>query len=453
MSPFYKQYLLSSVQLTIPEMREIQLEDGKWLYVGEDLKVRSDEGRYTLGLAFSGTDIQENGTTLRELSWHWTGKWLLFDDNELITDACGLMAAFYHENEKGWYVSSSLAVMQSVLKLERIGKINKTRLTWAIIPDTIVEGVKKLLPTQKIRFNGEKLEILFDNWIKDYRALSLDEKCDKVINSLTHAISNIAAEQKPIYLTLTGGKDCRVVFGCALKAGVPFHCFTFAHDHIQRNDKIVPKRIAKQYGVPYEFIKGQSFSQEKYNDYCEFVAYNSLGADAEFYAKNVFEALPKGAFMLKGGMFEAAQTYGRSLMENSLEGLKLGFEKYYGAYLQDANTKKAWETYYNWVEENPIPWLDIRDRLYLEQRCSAWVAALEQSLDITGVNSIQVVNSAEMLSALLSATEEERQNLQFAYNLLRLCDSKLLEFPINKKYPIDKFWIIVNGVKRRLFRK
>lgn len=466
MSIFNKQYLLTSCNLDIQGMQEIQVLRNRHLYVGKDLKVKTiaQDGNESvvLGNVFSGEimgksiedDLKGKQESLREAAWHWTGRWLLFDDGELITDACGLMAAFYYQDEKGWYISSSLAVLQKVLELKRIGKVNQTGLTWAIIPNTIVEGVRKLLPTQKIIFKGNTIDIFFDNWIKDQRALETEQKCEKITTSLCNAIANLHNETKaPIYLTLTGGKDCRLVFACVHKAKVPVHCFTFEHSNLPKCDRVIPKQIAEKYNQPYRFVRSKPFLQNLYDEYCDFCDYNSLGADAEFYAKGVYHQLPQGAVMLKGGLFEAGQTYSRSFMQNTLEGVKKGFESYYGPYLKNDFAKESWDEYCDYIQAYPIPWLDLRDRLYLEQRCGAWVAAIEQSLDITGVTSIQVANSAEIISTLLSATEEERKNKAFSMALIKYVEPSLLDFPINPLYLSDKIRIINNAIKKRLFRK
>ena len=124
-----KQYLLSSVKLNLSEMIEMVLNNGCFLYIGDGLKTRRvvDDKKneiVLLGEAFCTNvfprDVSEdfiglNKENFLDKTQYWTGRWVLVYDNELITDACGLMSAFYYEGTEYWCVSSSLALMEKAL--------------------------------------------------------------------------------------------------------------------------------------------------------------------------------------------------------------------------------------------------------------------------------------------------------------------------------------------------
>ena len=92
---------------------------------------------------------------------------------------------------------------------------------------------------------------------------------------------------------------------------------------------------------------------------------------------------------------------------------------------------KAFEKWLQYVKNNPIDFIDIRDRMYIEQRVGGWASAIEQALDINDWCSIHIANCRELVSLLLSATEEERNNLSLSFEPIKNMVPPLHSYPYN----------------------
>lgn len=91
------------------------------------------------------------GDSLLDLSKNWTGRWLLIRGNELITDATGLMSAFYWTRGNEWIISSSLALLAEVLGYPIKDSVQTSGLDWHLLPRTIMPNVNALFCTQQLR--------------------------------------------------------------------------------------------------------------------------------------------------------------------------------------------------------------------------------------------------------------------------------------------------------------
>ena len=471
-----KQYLLSSRRMENLDMVERRIGE-YYLYTDGQLnisKAMTADGKevFLLGNAFcmdeAGKSVISDieGSTEAELkgaTGYWTGRWALLSESFLLTDACALMSAFYIVSDGEFYVSSSLALITAVLGLKTAYKVSKQGLTWHFVPDTVVEGVSALVSTEIMKFDGKSVITEFFDWTVDYRGLSTSEKCEKVADLLVNGVKNIHLfSGKDIVLALTGGKDSRVTFSALVKSGVPFVAYTAEHGNISSSDKSVPEKLSKCFGTEHRYVKKGKFDSDKLEDYLRFTNFNSNGADAEFYSYGQFEKFPKDSILIRSGLYEAGQTYSRGLFQNNVESLRNGIANYYGL-LADSLQGKAYDRWIAYVKNNPIDKIDLRDRLYIEQRAGGWVSAIEQSLDINDFTSIQIANSCELLSVLLSCNDEERGTLALSYETIRLLAPEALRFDVNKttlgdkltlvkqvaKNPVVKVKKLINKIRRR----
>ncbi len=461
-----KQYILSSCKLELVNMQEHQVAE-MYLYTSDKLNISKCEtvnGKkvFILGNAFC-TDVQEkrveddinsfSGDDIQSATSFWSGRWTLITETELVTDATGLMGAFYGEKDENWFVSSSLALVAETMGATVDGAVKARGVSWQILPDSIINGVKKLLSTQKISFSNGNMQIVHNNWIKDYREKSTEEKCNAVANILVNAVKNMAEfSDKKLMLALTGGKDSRVTFSALVKAGVPFECYTAEHENLSSSDKTVPKKLSGEFGVKHNFIKRKPISTEMLADYYHFSVGNSKGADASFYACKQFSCFGEDTIVIRSGLFEAGQTYARSYTLPDIESFEKGITTYYSDLQNDENQKSAFSEWLQNAKENPIDYVDIRDRFYIEQRVGGWAAAIEQSLDINDFTSIQIANCAELLSILLTCDEKERETLALSYETIKILEPKALEIPVNQVDFSDKLLrlkrILRNPIKK-----
>lgn len=453
-----KQYLISSIKRNLPQMDEICLSCGAYLYTGKELLIRylqDAKGRtyIILGNAFSvdihGKSIEEDvssfsGSNLNELVRNWTGRWLIISELEIQIDATGLMSAFYKLGED-WCISSSLALINLITNKSSLNQVQTEGLTWQLLPESLTDGVKTLLCTQKISISKGDIIIKFNPWIEDCGSFDTQKKISELASMLKIAVSNIMNySDREVWIALTSGKDSRLVLSAALAANIKFVTYTAEHDNISSADKKIPAQIAKDMGFSHRFIKSKRKSVIKIKDYEYFTSGNSKGADESFYASGQFEKIPSNAIVIRGGLFEAGQHYARKIAGADLDSFRNGIESYYRSSLVNPKQSKALAEWLKYVNDNPIPFLDIRDRMYLEQRVGGWVAAIEQSLDLNNWISIQIANCRAILSILLSATKEERNSLSLSYETIFLLKPELCKYPYNKSSLKDKIRILKN---------
>lgn len=447
-----KQYLLSSCRIENLSMTEHRIGE-YYLYTDRQLNTavcKTADGKdvFLLGNAFC---MDEDGKSVLEDIGHstesqleqatrcWTGKWTVVTASELFTDACGLIPAFYINKDGNFYVSSSLALISRELGTQSDLCVNDQGLTWHFLPDTIIQGVRGLICTEKLKLRETHVETEFCNWISDNASLSTQEKCAKVAELLVNGVKNIGVfSGRKMLLALTGGKDSRVTFCALLKSGVSFSTYTAEHDNISSSDKIIPVKLAKHFGIEHKYIKKGKFSAEKLKDYKNFIAGNSNGADAVFYACGQFDQISSDAVVIRSGLYEAGQTYSRGLCDNSVEGMQNGIIRYYSELQKQGAQRTAFDKWIEYVKHNTVDGIDIRDRLYIEQRVGAWASAIEQSLDINDFLSIQIANCAELMSVLLSCNDKERKELALSYETMRLLEPQVLEYDVNKPAFMDK---------------
>lgn len=460
-----KQYILSSKVLNIPEMNCSRIKEG-YLYVHKELIFQRAEdkkrrGYIVLGKAFCTDvypkyiqdDISEfEGDSLTELTKNWTGRWLLIRDNELITDTTGLMSAFYWSDNADWMVSSSLALLSNVLNAPITRSVSNSGLDWHLLPDTIMPNVSALFCTQMLQL-GKRLKPLPINRFSDKNSLTSDMKIREVTDRLQVALKNIERfSGRNIFIALTAGKDSRLVLAAALSAKVKFTAYTMEHPNMLVADKKLPGTIAKKYGFLWSFIRMKKQDHQLAERYLGFNGGNSKGADIIFYSSGQSQQLPADALVIRSGIFEAGQQYGRHTMGSSMESLKTGFCEYYKTSLKAEGQKEAFEKWVDYAEKNTIPFIDLRDRFYIEQRVNGWVSAIEQALTINDFDTLQIANCQELISVLLSATNEERIGNHLALRMIETLQPELLNYPVNRQSLIDKINIIKRAVFKRLFK-
>ncbi len=447
-----KQYLLSSAPLTIEGMTERRLGQ-VYLYTGEKLnitecKTADNKDVLIIGNAFctdkrdkrveSDIEACEEKDILGATRF-WTGRWALITENLISVDATGLTSAFYLAEESEWLISSSLALISRVTGKDTVGNVRRVGLTWQMLPYTLIPDVRGLSCFQYIEFSPREIKLCPKVWVLDKRELSTDEKCAAVSEMLVNAAYNIHKYSgKKLLLALTGGKDSRVTFSAMLKAGVPFSAYTAEHTNISSADKIVPKKLCGMFGVGHRYVRKGAFSKEKYDDYLNFCAGNSNGADADFYACGQFSQIDEDTVVIRSGIFEVGQTFARGYASPEAESFANDIRGFYSELSGGGVQEKAFDEYMSFVKETPVEHIDLRDRYYLEQRVGGWASAIEQSLDINGFTSVQIANCEELLSVLASCNEKERSALALSYGVIRMLEPRALDVPVNKRTLADK---------------
>lgn len=463
-----KQYLISNHKIKVAFKNEIKLSCGAYLYTGADIKIsccRDLKNReyIIVGNAFNVDTPEKSvedsvadfkGDNINDLVYTWTGRWIIISGNKIQIDAAGGMSAFYTTSQN-WCISSSLALISVVTGKKVVDRVQKFGINWQILPYTILDGVKALLCTQTIEIENDALKIKYNPWVQNYTELSTEEKVKKISNCLKNGLINISRySDRDIWIALTAGKDSRLVLAAALSAKIKFYTYTFEHDACLCSDKKIPKKISEDFGIPYFYIKRKKLILEKSLEYESFSLGNSLGTDEMFYSMQQTEQIPENAMVIRGGFFEAAQSYARKISGETLMKFADGLKNYYSEDFKDQRQTEALNEWVKYIEDNNISFIDIRDRFYIEQRVGGWGNAIEQSLCINKWDSLQLANSRVILSVLLSANKQERDRLALSFDSISYLEPKLMNYDFNKVSLNDRLrlYIKVLSSKDRLKR-
>lgn len=452
-----KQFILSSTPFDLSDF-ECHIISDCYLYTDLNLNVtvinRNESKLFLLGNAYdmrineSVESICQSDTfSVHEKTRYWTGRWVVITNSEIVNDATGLMPLYYRRDGGNWCVSSSLALMASLFNVDDCLISKHEGLDWQLLPYTIVENVRQVFPFQYLEYRKTSLACKIYNWAENYSYLSTGNKCEKLISLLTTGCQNIAKfSSGKVIQALTGGKDSRVVFGALLRSGIDFSTYTAVYSDISSSDMSIPKRLSEKYGISHEYIRPRQRNKKLLEDYDRFTLGNIKGADRLFYACEQFKAIPSGSIVIRSGLFEAGQTFARRIARSSMSDFGDDYGKYYPALVNDNYQYSSFELWKEYVKNNNLEWIDLRDRFYIDQRVCGWASSIEQSLDMNDFVSIQIANCAELLSILLSASSEEREKLSLTYETIKILDASLLDFPVNSVSIIDK----VRRVKKAL---
>jgi hypothetical protein len=199
----------------------------------------------------------------------------------------------------------------------------------------------------------------------------------------------------------------------------------------------VPPRLAKLSAYSHQHVKMRksSYSKVKEELYDLHTGEDSKDVERVKFAYGQWSFCKGDQIVLRGGVFDlmkGTNRYRKLKDQNELNiasMLKLnGNEKKYEAYLRDAYSE--WK---QWVEDHPSDGLDWRDRFYVEQRVAGWLSAIEQSLDLTDIESFYMANCNHVLSLFISIPDEKRRTFQSYEDLISLMHPSLLKYPFNQR--------------------
>lgn len=429
-----------------PELpvRRVTGADGTvWHLLG--LAVQTDPARPDPAEALAGTAADGVADACRS----WAGRWLLLSSRAVHLDAGGTLGCFYAVVDGELTLTSSAGVMA-----ERLGEravfrrrlMHEAGLDWYPLPRSGLQGVRRLLPSQRLdpsRRPGE------DGFLTVRRLLppvapGLGESAalDRLEGILVTAVRNLAraVAGRPLMLQLTAGYDTRLLLAAARRAGVPFGTFTFDHPDLTPADRKLPPKLARLAGAEHRLIEAGPADRRRAREHAAHTGGHSAALDGEFHANGAWDRVPEGSFVLHGGVFEVARCFYWRQIPAGLEpdgedtAARI-FGAFRGELYNPLSHYDALREWLDWVARTPEPAMDLRDRFYLEQRVAGWLSAIDQGVDLTGRQLVQVGNCADFLAVALSLPVETRRASRHHAELVRRMAPELLSEPVNPPQP------------------
>jgi hypothetical protein len=390
--------------------RHVELQPGLILSYDPDLPVEVDGSTAVIGVAVP---------TVAEPASEddWAGRWALVRDGVLIPDATASLAIFYD----GTFASSSAALLGEG-RARRPPLPHGIGMDWYPLPGSAIEGVRRLLPSQALQ-NGAPIP----RALPAPKPAEPETLLESLRGRLITAMTNLA-ERGTIALPLTGGHDSRTLLAAAVAAGVEIETYTLEHATISSGDRDLPPRLAKAVGVPHRYIRmGPAADVGRLALWDAHTAGMAVDADRELFATGQLDEVAAFDFDL-GDFYEVGRGYydhvlpeDRDIAETILRELPT----------PRADDVREWA---QWAQRHPADF-DWRDRFYLEQRLGGWLAAIDQGLDLAGVNKIHLASCTAFIAEGLSLPHAMRRAGIPHDELIRRMAPALAAFPVNPPGP------------------
>lgn len=376
-----------------------------------------------------------NTRAIPEVYRNWTGRWVLFGNEECHMDAAGLLGCFF----KGGRVSSSAGLLsgdESPIS-RQVG--HGVGIDWYPLPTSRWSSVRRLLPSQILHASGEIYPRRLLNAVPYQR--SYDAVLDELEHFLLTAV-RAAAEHGSVSIPLTAGYDSRLILATACKAQIAVRTYTQGFANISHADRTLPKQIADAAGVPHTYIAPGPAKAEKYRIYDEHTGGHCVDRDREFVAKGEWDWTTSSDVILRGGCFEMGRCFYYDKLDRtwSVDHIVKAFREH------DPTVRDALGQWIEWCTTHP-ELMDFRDRFYWEQRLGAWLSALEQSLDLLPSSRALIANSHRYYELVMELPEPVRRESQHHVDLVKRLAPHLQQFPYNPRDPL------LHRVRRKLDSK
>jgi hypothetical protein len=348
--------------------------------------------------------LEEFGTIeeLEENTKYLGGRWILIWKEYVITDFSSNHQLFYYRNSNEVIISSSLSLISRELKIQpcpaRMREMDN--LDFFPGPDTIYPDIQLLFSFQY--FQNELIKTKGQNLI--INDSNNDDLITEFIESTKVFLENIRRENYEILLPLTGGVDSRTNLAFLLNQNIVFGAYTTWYKGIKLHDVLIPKLLSWLCGnFEYRLIKPNEINKKKIDSYDFHTGFNCVEKDRLFYANNSYPIWggSNSVIMLRGAGWAPFRGFYTLDMEEILsvdQRLQHVIEKlnFHGNFNAIASLGK----WLSLIENVEIA--DWRLRYYIDQRLNSWDGSIEQSIQLTGFNSIQLVNSEIQYELLYS---------------------------------------------------
>ena len=256
-----------------------------------------------------------------------------------------------------------------------------------------------------------------------------DRSVAEIAEILTRQIKAIA-QKYPIYLSLTAGRDSRMLLACSRGSLERIKFFTRSiPDRAAKLDCDVATKLANRFGLDYHILPYQTPSQTELDRW--LVQTGSCVAGRVWRSVRTLKQLEGDRIYLPGIAAEVGRAFywrKHDTAEGAISAVEI-LER-----LRMPQTPLLLQRAEQWLAELPAKdRFEVLDILYLEQRLGCWAAPLHYGLVNNGFCLSPFVNR-RLFEIMLSLPTTYRQNQLLARDLIQQQWSELLDFPFNR-YP------------------
>ena len=191
------------------------------------------------------------------------------------------------------------------------------------------------------------------------------EYCCQIISNLYKYLKDI---NKRLFLTLTGGRDSRMILAICLHLKIPFEVITFK---INEKDVNISKEICKKYNLKHTIIDFDKFkiNTNKKKEWENIIGDEFIEKDNEIIQKEVLESIMNEDDCIIFGN----GTEWVSLSPNEIGDGKSGIHNEY---------QKSLIPYMEYIKTFPENKIPLKVRMFLEIRVGSWLSSIQHSYDM-----------------------------------------------------------------------
>ncbi len=430
-APFGNSYFCHDKDLKVTNARDA--DGASWLLLGH--AVETDATRPAPADALTAARTAD----IADLTFSWSGRWLLIGETSVLTDACALLGCLHTKDSEGrlWISSSPTLLAKHALGDEaEIGDhrklLHERGVSWFPPPRTRFAQIRRLLPSQKLDLRDG--HITARSFLPSIEPVT---DYDAALSSLNTMFRNAMAGIReitdgPLWLGLTAGYDSRLMLAIAQKAKIDIHPYTRLTPRMSVADRILSPVLAEMAGFEHIASPDQPTNLNRNSMFTEHTAGHVSRGDANPFLAGVRAHMQGTTFGGHGFALASGFSNWHELpdrMPDPAEATRLFLDKTREP--KDSTAAEGLNEWFEWATETPHANLDWRDRLFLEQRQTGWLAAKEQVYDMEALERFPILNSARIYACLLSIDRAKRRGSNLQKDLIERIAPDLAEVPFN----------------------
>jgi hypothetical protein len=354
-------------------------------------------------------EAELGASDLDALTLDWAGRWLVVAGGRLSMDAAGTLGCFTRRIDGAVWASSSpelLRIRAPELARPASRVTQGVGMDWFPPPGSGVDGLRRLLPTQRLELPGGA--IVPRPLPRPIAGAARDDLLASMADRLVNAVRAFAKPGAEVRMPLSAGRDSRVLLAAAMKAGASVRTYAFDRPTLLAADRILPAVLAARAGLEFRLLPRGPVDPQRIALWDRHTAEHSMTADRDDFARGQLEQMAGSDADLGGNVFEVGRCNYHGVLPRDPGD---GPEDMAGAVLRELPSHRPDDVldWARWVHETRDDAWDWRDRLYLEQRLGGWLGAICQGFDLAAVPRVHVASCGAYIAETMSLDEATRR--------------------------------------------
>ena len=390
------------------------------------------------------------------LKGRYVGIFLADTDPEIYLDPVGSMSVVYSQDFKAVASSPKLILGENYKSDFNSSLYKKLKLPesgfWFPGTCTPHQSVKRLLPNHFLTLsNWQQVR----HWPES--DFSLNNKPDRLVKTISSELSetmNQFVQQQNLYLSLTAGRDSRMLLAASKSIANQVRFFTFTKK-IETVDEYMAKKLANDFELDWSKLPIQEASKDQKNGWLTEVGHSV--SDGIWKIHSTLEQLDSthcivpamGGEIGRAFYYKEDDRYDSKITASSLlRRLKLPDIPEFNLSVQQ------------WIENLPdVHFFTVLDLAYIELRLGCWGSPQIYGNQKFG-NHVYPFSDRRIIKAMLQLPASYKMEQQLTVDLISKTWPELNDYPFNtfkglhkiKSY-IEKAYHLPNYVRRKILTK